>query len=166
MSWSPCVCARVASCVLGTPKAVSWCPLGAIKAFLGGSFLWVTYPRLKEQYESLSLFMEETSICLRRHNGIINNYKLKFQKSFNLHLHHLSQVRTRCPSGAHAVHVWRACGACLARPQCASGSPVASSLSPWSLNHQTSKLSLLSAEALMGARPTHEAFSSMVKSKG
>ena len=157
------------SCVLGTAKAIPWCPLGTIKASLGApSFESPTspLPPLKEQYEPLSLFMEETSICLRRHNGIVNNYKLKFQKSLSLHLHHLSQVRTRCPSGAHAVHVWRACGACLARPQCASGSPVASSLSPWSLNHQTSKLSLLSAEALMGARPTHEAFSSMVKSKG
>ena len=32
------------------------------------------------------------------------NYKLKFQVS--LHLHHLSQVRARCPAGAHTVHVW------------------------------------------------------------
>ncbi|XP_059599045.1 uncharacterized protein LOC100260165 [Vitis vinifera] len=30
----------------------------------------------------------------------------------------------RCPSGAHAVHVWLARGACLAYSWCASGSPV------------------------------------------
>ena len=42
------------------------------------------------------------------------NYKLKFQVS--LHLHHLSEVRARCPSGAHAVRVWPARGAHMARP--------------------------------------------------
>ena len=35
MSWGPCVYARVASCVLGTPKVVPWCPFGAVKASLG-----------------------------------------------------------------------------------------------------------------------------------
>ena len=157
------------------------------------------------------------------------NYKLKFQVS--LHLHHLSQVRARCPSGAHTVHVclvlsvravrvwparsahlarpWCARGARLALPRCASGSPVvhawcasgspvvraqcasgsptvharcasgqptvrarcvsgspvASSHGSWSLNHQTSRISLLSSQAFIGARPTHEAYSSMVKSR-
>ena len=92
---------------------------------------------------------------MQRHNGIINKYKLKFQKSLSLHLYHLSQVRVRCPSsvhavhvwparGAHAVHVWLARGARLARLRCAFGLPAVSSLSPWNLNHQTSRLSLLS----------------------
>ena len=40
-------------------------------------------------------------------------YKLKFQVS--LHLHHLSQVRTRCSFGAHAVHVWLALSALAVR---------------------------------------------------
>ena len=150
-----------------------WCGQG----FPWWSFLWVTYSPspLKEQYKPFSLFFEETSICLMRYNGIINNYKLKFQKSLSLHLHHLSQVHARCLSGAHAVPIWCVCDACLAHSQCvcamlvwpphgarlarsrctfsspmvcaqcAYGSPVASSLSPWSLNHQTSRLSLLSA---------------------
>ena len=83
-------------------------------------------PLLKEQYKLFSLFLDETSICLRRHNGIINNYILKFQKSFSLHLHHLSQVRAPCLFGAHAVHVWLARNArvvriWLARLRCASG---------------------------------------------
>ena len=76
----------------------------------------------------------------QRHNGIINNYILKFQKSLILHLHHLSQVHARCLFGAHAMPIWcardahlvrmrcmfgwpvvRACGARLAPLQCASG---------------------------------------------
>ena len=80
---------------------------------------------------------------MRRHNGIINNYKLKFQKSLGLHLNHLSQVRVRCPSGVHVVHVWLtcsartmliwptrgarvwlACGVRLACLRCASNSPM------------------------------------------
>ena len=43
---------------------------------------------------------------------MINNYKLKFQKSLSLHLHHLSQVLARCPPGEHVVHVWLARSAC------------------------------------------------------
>ena len=81
-------------------------------------------PLLKEQYEPFSLFLEETSICLRKHNGIIIliiNYN---SKSLNLHLHHLSQVRARSPSGAHAVHVWLARCARLACSLCASGLPM------------------------------------------
>ena len=168
-------------CVLGTPKVVPWCLLGAVKAFLGAPSFESPPPPLppfKEQCGSFSLFLEETSICLRRHNGIINNYKLKFQKSISLHLHHLSQVRAQCPSGAHAVHVWRARDARLARPRCVSGSPVVraqcvsgspvvrvrpargvhlarqwcasgppatSSHGSWSLNHQTSRIFLLSS---------------------
>ena len=78
-------------------------------------------PPLKEQYEPFSLFLEETSICLRRLNGIINNYILKFQKSLSLHLHHLSQVRAQCLSGAHTVHVWLAHGARAVRIWLACG---------------------------------------------
>ena len=106
-------------CVLGMPKVVPWCLLGAVKASL---------------------------ICLRKHNGIMNNYKLKFQKSFSLHLHHLSQVCARCPSGAHDAHLVRTrCmfGLPVVCARCTSGSPMVSSLSPWSLNHQTTVFSCL-----------------------
>nr|CAN83949.1 hypothetical protein VITISV_043671 [Vitis vinifera] len=37
MSWSSCVCVLESRlCVLRTPKAVPWCPFGAVKASLGG----------------------------------------------------------------------------------------------------------------------------------
>ena len=54
-------------------------------------------------------------------------------------------TRSRCASGWPAMHVWLAHGARLACSWCVSGLLAASSLSSWSLNHQTSKLSLLSA---------------------
>ena len=59
---------------------------------------------------------------MRKHNGIINKYKLKFQKSLSLHLHHLSLVRAQYMSSSPAVRVWLAHNARLARSQCASGS--------------------------------------------
>ena len=116
MCLSRVVCLRHAQ---GRAMVPPWC---------GQGFSWWLpslshIPPLKEQYMPFSLFLEETSTYLRRHNGIINNYKLKFQKSLSLHLHHLIQVRAQCPSGAHAVHVWLTRGACLARPRCVSGSP-------------------------------------------
>ena len=112
-------------CVLGTLKVMPWCLLGAVKASLGApSFESPTPPTLKEQHKPFSLFLEETSICLRRHNGIINNYILKFQKFLSLHLHHLNQVRAQRLSGAHAMHVWLAHSARLACSRCVSGSPV------------------------------------------
>ena len=146
MSWSPCVHARVLSVcprhAQGRAMVPPWCGQG----FPWCSLLWVTFPPpIREQYEPFSLFMEETSICMRKHNGIINKYKLKFQKSLSLHLHHLSLVRaqymsssptvrvwlahnarlahSQCVSGPLAVHVWLAHRASLARPWCTSGSP-------------------------------------------
>ena len=114
MSWSPCVRARVASVcprhAQGRAMVPPWCGQG----FPWCSLLWVTYPLplppLKEQYGSFSLFLEETLICLRRHNEIINNYKLKFQ---------VPQLSSAPPkSGAHAMPIWCAHSACLARPLC------------------------------------------------
>ena len=56
---------------------------------------------------------------LRRHNGIINNYKLKFQ---------VPQPSFAPPkSGARAIPVWCARGACLACPQCAHDARLARS---------------------------------------
>ena len=83
-----------------------------------GFFWWLPslsrLPPLKEQYKPFSLFLKETSICLRKHNGNNNfNYKLKFQ---------VPQPSSAPPkSGALAMPIWYAHGACLARPQCASG---------------------------------------------
>ena len=157
-----CVCSSRIMCLRhaqGCAMVPPWC---------GQCFSWwlphlshlpPTPSLLKEQYGSFSLFLEETSICLRRHNGIINNYKLKFQ---------VPQPSSAPPkSGAHAMPIWCTHDACLTRPQCtrgarlarsrcASGSPVvrarctsglpaASSHSPWSLNHQTSRISFLSS---------------------
>ena len=117
MSWSPCVHARVPSMcprhAQGRAMVAPWCGQGFPLVLPPLSHL----SPLKEQYGSFSLFLEETSICLRRHNGIINKYKLKFQKFLNLHLHHLSLVHVRCPYGVHVVHVWLARNA---RSRCAS----------------------------------------------
>ena len=74
-------------------------------------------------------------------------------------------VRARCASGSPTVHARCASGYPTVRARCVSGSPVASSHGSWSLNHQTSRISLLSSQAFIGARPTHEAYSSMVKSR-
>ena len=52
-------------------------------------------------------------------------------------------ARPRCASGSPTVRVWLAHDARLARPRCASGSPAASSHGSWSLNQQTSMISLL-----------------------
>ena len=151
---------RVSLARQGHGMVPPWCSQGFSWWLPSLSHLLLPPLLLKEQYGSFSLFLKETSICLRRHNGIINNYKLKFQKSLSLHLHHLSQVRARCPFGAHAVHVWLshsaramcvwpALGARLARPWYARGAnlarPRCSSHSPWSLNHQTYRISLLSS---------------------
>ena len=67
------------------------------------------------------------------------NYKLKFQVPQPSSAPPKSGVRVRCPSGAHAVHVWLACGArvvpiwcargaCLVRPWCARSARLAR---PW-----------------------------------
>ena len=163
-----CACARVVLVCFrhaqGHAMVPPWCSQGFSWWLPSLSHLLLPPLLLKEQYGSFSLFLKETSIYLRRHNGIINNYKLTFQKSLSFHLHHLSQVcardahlvRTRCmssspamcarcASGPPAVRVWLARGVRLACSRCVSGSPMASSLSPWSLNHQTSRLSLLLA---------------------
>ena len=67
---------------------------------------------------------------------------------------------------AHAVRGWLARGARLARPRCASDSFVILTLSFKDSNHQPSRLPLLSIQALMGARPTHEAYFSRSRSSG
>ena len=141
-----CVCSSHVHVSYAHPRPCHGAPL--VQSRLRPSFESPTPRSLKEQYGRFSLFLEKTSICLRRHNGIINNYILKFQKSFNLHL--------QPKSGARVMPIWCAHGACLARSRCqsdspavrvqyVSGSPAAFSLSPWSLNHQTSRISLLSA---------------------
>ena len=55
------------------------------------------------------------------------NYKLKFQVPQPSFVPPKSGARARCPSGAHAVHVWlthSVRGARLASSRCASSSPV------------------------------------------
>ena len=68
--------------------------------------------------------------------------------------------------GARAVLIWLACGALLARPRCMSCSFVILTLSFKGSNHQPSRLPLLSTQALMGARTTHEAYFSRSRSSG
>ena len=111
MSWSPCVRARISSVCPRHAHGYAMVPPWCCQCFslVLPPLNHLPPSPLKEQYESFSLFMEETSICLRRHNGILNKYK-KFQLS--LHLHHISLVHVWCPSGAHAV-----------RARCLSGSP-------------------------------------------
>ena len=60
----------IAMHVLSTPKALPGCLLGAVKARPWCSSPLRHPPPFKEQYEPFSKFLEETSICLRRHNEI------------------------------------------------------------------------------------------------
>ena len=61
----------IAMHVLSTPKTLPGCLLGAVKARPWCSSPLRHPPPLKEQYGPFSKFLEETSICLRRHNGNI-----------------------------------------------------------------------------------------------
>nr|CAN66519.1 hypothetical protein VITISV_001613 [Vitis vinifera] len=67
-------------------------------------------------------------------------------------------ARPRCARGARLARPRCARGARLARPRCASDSFVILTLSFKDSNHQPSRLPLLSTQALMGARPTHETY--------
>ena len=114
-----CACLSRVVClrhIQGCAMVPPWC---------GQGFSWWLpplshLPPLKEHYGSFSLFLKETSICLRRHNGIIILiYKLKFQ---------VPQPSSAPPkSGARAMLIWCTHGACLARPQCARGARLAHS---------------------------------------
>ena len=102
-----CACSSCVVCLKhaqGRAMVPPWCDQG---------FPWWLpplshLPPLKEQYELFSLFLNETSICLRRHNGITNNYKLKLQVLQPSSALPKSGARARSPFGVHAMHVWLA----------------------------------------------------------
>ena len=140
-----CVCSSCVMCLRhaqGRAMVPPWC---------GQGFSW-WFPHLSHLLPPLKSNTDRFHCFLRKHQYVWGcimeynfNYKLKFQVPQPSSAPPKLGVCARCPSDAHVVHVWLSHSARLARPWCTSGSPTVSSHGSQSLNHQTSKISLLSS---------------------
>ena len=139
-------------CVIGTPKVVPWCPLGAVKAFPWCSLLELPTPPLKSNIGCFHCFWRRHQYVWGDIMEYLNKYKINQIPKISLYTnsiawcaHGACLARPWCTRNARLARPWCAPGSPLVQVRCASSSPAVSSLSSWGLNHQTSKLSLLSA---------------------